>query len=178
MEEEEKKRAKIYVPIFTLLAKKMEIIRVFTIANARQANALMIDREAASPALAFFPHETLFHSRSPAYIVPALERKSEDTMEAAILALRGGGGGREGKISGVRLDEAETDEEKDHENQTEPGRGENREEAYSREKKREVLSVIKAAIKRQEQALTRERRGDSLAISKEGAMVFTSICSL
>ena len=50
--------------------------------------------------------------------------------------------------------------------------------AYSHEKKREVLKVTSAATKRQEQALTRERRGDSLAISKEGAMVFTSICSL
>lgn len=49
---------------------------------------------------------------------------------------------------------------------------------HSREKKREVLSVMSAATKRQEQALTRERTGDSLASSTDGAMVFTSICSL
>ena len=54
----------------------------------------------------------------------------------------------------------------------------NRTFTYSREKKREVLRVISAATNRQEQALTRERRGDSLAISKEGAIVFTSICRL
>jgi len=65
----------------------MEMTKVFTIANARQAKALMIDREAASPALASLPHDTLFHSRSPAYIVPALDRKSEETMDAAIFAL-------------------------------------------------------------------------------------------
>ena len=80
----------IYVPILTLLAKKIEIIRVFTIAKARQANALIIEREAASPAFASFPQDTLFHSRSPAYIVPALDKKSEETMEAAILALKVG----------------------------------------------------------------------------------------
>ena len=85
-----------HVPILTLLAKKMEMIRVFTMAKARQAMALITLLEAASPALASFPHDTLFHSRSPMYMVPALERKSEETIEAAILALQR----RRGKVGG------------------------------------------------------------------------------
>lgn len=72
--------------------------------------------------------------RSPRYMVPALERKSEPTMEAAMRA--------------------------------------------SPEKKREVLSVMSAATKRQEQALTRERSGDSLASSRDGARVLASSCRL
>lgn len=45
-------------PIFMFLAKKREMIMVLTMAKARQAKAFMMEREAASPALASLPQFT------------------------------------------------------------------------------------------------------------------------